>query len=369
MGFESLRFFQFRNIVDQTVSLRSAHAVAREIFLIGQNGQGKTNFLEGVYLLAYGSSFRTKIDRRLCRHGEQEFSLMAETHAQGSPSSIQVKLEAGKKQIVVDGTPVTDRRELLRRMPCIAFTHEDFEFVSGSPEFQRLFFDQSLSLFDVVYVETLRRYRKMLRARNVLLLQGEDPRVLEVYEHQLAEAGRDLMTSRGEVVELFNPQFARLFGQITGLGGACTLRYQPSWKDPDQTVVTRLLAERRDSDRKLGFTSTGPHRDRYGFIHGGRNFAEHASTGQIRLLSLLLRVVQARLALERTGQPPVLLLDDVLLELDAGKRQQVLDLLPDYDQAFFTVLPDQQVGPREPHNPLYLRVEAGQYTAQEVDHG
>ncbi len=369
MGFDSLRFFQFRNIVDQTVSLRCEHGVAREIFLTGKNGQGKTNFLEGLYLLAYGSSFRTKIDRRLCRHGEQEFSLMADTQAQGANSSIQVKLEAGKKSISVDGTPVHDRRELLRRMPCIAFTHEDFEFVSGAPEFQRLFFDQSLSLFDVVYVETLRRYRKMLRARNVLLLQGEDPRVLDVYEDQLADAGRELMRARGRVVELFNPQFATLFGQITGLEGECTLRYQPSWKDPDQTTLKRLLRERREADRNLGFTSTGPHRDRYGFVRAGRNFAEHASTGQIRLLSLLLRVVQARLALERTGQPPVLLLDDVLLELDAGKRQQVLDLLPDYDQAFFTFLPDEQVGPREPHNPLYLRVEAGQYTAQEVVHG
>lgn len=369
MGFDSLRTVQFRNLADQTVSLHAGDGVAREIFLTGENGQGKTNFLEAVYLLAYGSSFRTKFDRRLCRHGTTEFSLLATgTFADGATERM-VKLQGGEKTILVDGNAVVDRRDLLRRLPCIAFTHEDYQFVSGAPEFQRLFFDQSLSLFDVLYIDNLRRYRKLLRHRNALLGSGGDQRVLEVYERQMALAGLELMQARRQAVELFNPTFTAQFGEITGLSGDCELKYLPSWKVPEVEAIVGQLAERRESDRKLGFTASGPHRDHYRFVHAGRNFAEHASTGQVRLLSLLLRLVQARLARERTGQKPVLLIDDVLLELDAVKRQQILNRLPEYDQAYFTFLPDEHLQPLEPLGPLYLRVDAGQYIRYGALHG
>jgi DNA replication and repair protein RecF len=369
MGFDSLRFYQFRNVMDQAVSLRSDTGVAREIFLTGPNGQGKTNFLEGIYLLAYGSSFRTKLDRKLCRHGKQEFSLLAEGDFGGLRTQWQIKLQDGKKSIFVDGSPVADRRDLLRRLPCIAFTHEDFQFVSGAPEFQRLFFDQSLSLFDVRYVDTLRRYRKMLRSRNALLAENLDTRVLEVYEEQLVSAGLELMRSRQEVIKLFQPTFSALFAQVSGVTEGCLLRYQPSWKSVEPTLLAEQLVDRRDADRRLGFTSSGPHRDRYGFSVDGRNFADHASTGQIRLMSLLLRVVQAQLAYQQTGQRPLLLIDDVLLELDGAKRQAILNLLPPFEQAFFTFLPDERLEPSGAQNPLWLEVRDGTYHRAEGAHG
>ena len=136
---------------------------------------------------------------------------------------------------------------------------------------------------------------------------------------------------------------ASLFSEVSGLG-PCTIRHHPSWKEPEAEAVAQRLAEARVSDARLGFTATGPHRDRFSFQLDGRSFGEHASTGQVRLLSLLLRIAQATLSLQRTGRKPLLLLDDVLLELDEKRRRNVLSRLPAYEQAFFTFLPGYELG-------------------------
>jgi len=360
VGFEQVRFYQFRNWGDDPVDLGGA----RQVVLTGANGQGKTNFLEGIYLLCYGSSFRTKNEKKLCRHGTQEFSARGRgTFAEGF-TEVAVKLTADRKDLTVNGEPVRDRKELVRRLPCVAFTHEDYQFVSGGPEFQRYFFDQTLSLFDVLYIDTLRHYRKILKIRNALLVQPRfDTLAMDVYEQQLALAGLEITRLRREAVEAFNPLFTRLFAEISGLDGDCRLRHQPSWKDEDEAAVARRLAETREQDQRLGFTGTGPHRDRFAFQHGGRNFADHASTGQVRLLSLLLRIAQATLSLERTGRRPLLLLDDVLLELDGERRRRVLAHLPAFEQAFFTFLPEQPLEFAGGDQPLRLRVDAGRVTA------
>jgi len=267
------------------------------------------------------------------------------------------------EEISINGELVHDRKDLVSRLPCVAFTHEDFQFVSGGPEFQRFFFDQTLSLFDVLYIDTLRHYRKILKIRNALLVQRFDPLAMEVYEFQLAAAGLEITKLRREAIDFFNPLFSRLFSEISGLGGECLLKHQPSWKDDDEKTVARRLADTRDQDIRLGFTGTGPHRDRFAFQFQGRNFADHASTGQVRLLSLLLRISQATLSLEKTGRRPILLLDDVLLELDGERRRRVLALLPAFEQAFFTFLPEQKLDLGTGIEPLHLRVDGGRCTA------
>lgn len=359
MGFEQVRFYQFRNWSEEPVDLGQA----REVVLTGENGQGKTNFLEGIYLLCYGSSFRTKNEKKLCRHGTLEFSARGRGVFGGVATDVAVKLTTQRKEIAVNGEAVHDRKELVRQLPCVAFTHEDYQFVSGGPEFQRYFFDQTLSLFDVLYIDTLRHYRKILKIRNALVVQGFDPRVMEVYELQLASAGLEITRLRKAAVDSFNPLFSQLFREISGLEGDCLLRHHPSWKDDEVDKVAQRLADNREQDTRLGFTSTGPHRDRFSFHQGGRNFAEHASTGQIRLLSLLLRIAQSTLSLERTGRRPLLLLDDVLLELDGERRRRVLAHLPAFEQAFFTFLPEQPLDLQSESEPLRLRVDGGHCSA------
>ena len=143
----------------------------------------------------------------------------------------------------------------------------------------------------------------------------------------------------------FNSIFSNLYEKICNIEGV-NIVYEPSWKEKDNMTpsfddVLQNLQQKRQIDCTMETTMSGPHRDRIKFIKDGKPFISTASTGQKRLVSLLLRVAQAEYYTEITGRKPVLLMDDVLLELDPDKREKVTSLLPNYDQLFCTFLPGE----------------------------
>jgi DNA replication and repair protein RecF len=360
MGFQSIGSHHFRNLSGGEAPLE-----APEVFLVGENGQGKTNFLEAVYLLAYGGSFRTATDQRLIRHQEEEARVRGRFTAEGGVGrEVEVRLERqGGKEIRVDGKGVRDRLQLIENIPCILFSHQDLETVTGSPEMRRRFFNQVLGLFDPLFVSLLRSYRRALRSRN-LLLRDSGPDLLAAAGRSLAELGLRIRERRAQVVEEFNRTLTPLFARVSGLPEEVRIQYRPCWQGGTLEEVERELEKSLEADRRLASTTTGPHRDRFLLLQGDREFAHQASMGQVRLGSLLLRVAQTRFYQAKTGRRPVLLLDDVLLELDSARRERFLAEIPEYDQAFFTFLPDEQfLGLRRPRTLVY-RVEAGELRRQ-----
>jgi DNA replication and repair protein RecF len=198
MLFSSLRTASFRNLADA-----ETFTGAKDVFLVGENGQGKTNFLEALYFCAYASSFRSVRDTEMARNGDGSSKtaagFCAEVKiAQSVNDNILVKVEKGKKSVLINGKKTADRKDLLSIAPTIVFCHEDMEFVSGTPERRRWFFDQTLSLYDPVYLEDLRRYRRVLKSRNAVLRDnmqktGGIDTVLDALDPQLAEYGLKLM--------------------------------------------------------------------------------------------------------------------------------------------------------------------------------
>lgn len=357
MFFSSLRTTAFRNLADTEILTG-----AKDVFLVGENGQGKTNFLEALYFCAYASSFRSVKDSELARNGEKDFSAQVKI-LQSVNDEILVKSEKGKKSIFINGKHTEDRKELLSIAPSIVFCHEDMDFVNGSPERRRWFFDQTLSLYDPVYLEDLRRYRKVLKTRNTLLRDHAQNKnrenieqVLDALDPQLAEYGKKLMEKRETAAGDFSDVFGHLYEEVSGIAGI-TVQYIKSWKNEKDTLY--YLQEKRSADMAAGLTLSGPHRDRYVFAHNGTEFTGKASTGQRRLLALLLRTAQARRYSQMTELNPVLLLDDVLLEMDGEKRRRFLAVLPEYDQAFYTFLPEEPYQRYCKEDTLIYKVDSG----------
>jgi DNA replication and repair protein RecF len=337
MAFLSIQTANFRNLGDAVTDIGG-----KDIFLVGENGQGKTNFLEALYFCSYASSFRGVRDSGLVKNGEKDCSVSVKL-AGSCYNGVRVSYKDSVKIIRLDEKRVEDRKELLSVIPVIIFCHEDMEFVSGPPERRRWFFDQSLSLNDPLYLDDLRRYRQVLKTRNTLLRAGKDggdPSLLDVLDPQLVHYGLDLMKKRAQAAAQFSLIFEPLFREVSGLENM-GIHYHPSWKEEEEEKVIRRLEERREGDYSFGLTLSGPHRDRYVFIRRGKEFAGNASTGQRRLLALLLRLAQVEGFSKKTGYYPVLLLDDVLLELDREKRRKFLAVMPNYDQAFYTFLPGE----------------------------
>ncbi|MDR0474944.1 MAG: DNA replication and repair protein RecF [Treponema sp.] len=380
MYFSSLRTTAFRNLNDAEVSTG-----ARDVFLIGENGQGKSNFLEALYFCCYASSFRGARDADMLKNGKSDFSASVKT-AEAVNSAIDesavtsifgevlIKYEKGKKTVIIDGKKAEDRKDLLSIAPCIVFCHEDMEFVSGSPEKRRWFFDQALSLYDPVYLDDLRRYRRVLKFRNATLRDNamhriaEDPEpMLDALDVQFAQYGASLVEKREIAARLFSGVFGPLYREVSGIDGI-SVQYVPSWKKPgtgssggvlsgDEALV--YLKERRALDLGAGASMSGPHRDRYVFLHNGTEFAGKASTGQRRLLALLLRVAQAKRFSETTGKNAIILLDDVLLEMDGEKRKKFLSVMPAYEQAFYTFLPEEPYQRYRKNDTLVYHVSGG----------
>lgn len=339
--FLSVRSYNFRNLANSRLSTD-----ARNIYLIGENGQGKSNFLELIYLLCFGGSFRTHQDELLITQGQEDMMVegtFLDKNSQQNTISCKLEKDKERKEIRQNGKIVADRKDLIENIPCIVFKHEDIYFVNGTPERRRLFFNQVMGIYDIAFLEKFREYNKILRMRNVVLKEKKLD-FLPVLDRQLAVSGLELMSRRKAVTQEFSPLFSKVFKEVSDTDMTIMLRYQPSWGDAETPdAVTALLAEKQERDLETGMTNWGPHRDRFCFIMSNKDFSKIASTGQSRLITLAMRNAQAVFYTSKTGRRPIFLIDDVLLELDRGKRERFIATLPEYDQAFFTYLPGEQL--------------------------
>jgi len=369
MSFAHIHIANFRNILEADLELETG-----TIFLLGENGQGKTNFLEALYCLSYGNSFRTRQDRELPRYGSTEFLLRAEwsepENLMRDTISFHYSLE-GKKEIRLNDKLLSDRKELVAHNPSVVFCHEDFAFAAGMPEERRFFFDQCAGMLWLEYIDLLRSYRRILKHRNSAL-KARALSLLDVLDEQLVRYGISLMQYRKELARLFSARFPDFYEQVSGLGTAVAIEYKPSWPyDASEKEILELLFQSRQKDLDTATTRAGPHRDRWIFMQDGHNFSSYASTGQLRLASLVLRVVQVFLFSENNKEKkqryPVLLLDDVLLELDVAKRRRFFTLLPQKDteaQSVFTFLPEEPWEEYADVSTMVYRVSDGRFSRE-----
>jgi len=357
-------FYNFRNLKNDTIDLSS-----REVYFVGENGQGKSNILESLYYSAYGTSFRTHIDSQIIKNGEKNFSINSLYKRDDSDvQKISVIYENGKKRIEKNSKKIQDRKEIINTIPSILFCHGDLQFATGEPECRRFFVDQSLTLFDSSYIDDMRNYKVVLKSRNTILKNHEYD-MLDVYDSQLAQYGLIIQNRRKVAIFQFNEIFGKLYQEITGIEGV-SISYEPSWKEiedengrhfPTSNEIVSYLYDHRDNDKYQETSMSGPHRDRINFIKDKKLFVPTASTGQCRLISLILRVAQSVYYTRKTGLKPVLLMDDVLLELDPDKRAKVTASLPEYDQLFCTFLPGEPYERYKRETTRVYKIENGEW--------
>ena len=350
MSFFSVSTYNFRNLENSQVNTNE-----KNIFLIGDNGQGKTNFLEAVYVLCFGNSFRTKIDSLFIKEDEKEMSVKGvydEKKADDTDAAISAEtvikntiflsIVKNKKTIILNEKKVKDRKEIIYNIPCVVFSHDDIYFVNGTPDRRRTFFNQTISLFDCNYLDTLRQYEKILKNRNAVL-KNNDKEIISILDMQLAERGMELIRVREKITEEFNETFSSVFSRVSDVEAKIKIIYKPSWGfEKDIEKIKKLLSSKIEAEIALGTTLSGPHRDRFYYYINKKDFTKIASTGQTRLISLALKTAQAEFYREKTGKKPLVLLDDALLELDKQKKLRFIESFPEYEQAFFTFLPGEE---------------------------
>src|SRR6185295_16102889 len=306
----------------------------------GRNGAGKTNLLEALYFACTGRSCKTANEREVVRFGAPLTRLVLEAADDRGAHEITVGFQPGEaKRMQVDGAAVERLTDVSARPLVSVFLPDRLELVLGAPALRRSHLDRVVAALWPGRAGTRRAYSAALAQRNALLTSiraGRASRAsLPAWDAELARHGIALMADRDATVERLRPRFAEHAAGL-GLEGEVELRYKPRSKAADAAGLAAELAERVESDLERGFTGHGPHRDDLAFRREGRELRAYGSRGQQRLglLSLLL-AEREELAAER-GSAPLLLLDDVMSEHDATRRERLTSLLRQDGQAVIT---------------------------------
>lgn len=310
--------------------------------LAGANGQGKTNVLETVFVVAALRSFRTARLADLVAFGETQARIAARVQRGGLERVYELTLTPPGRSVRLDGKVPRPLARYFGGFNVVLFAPEDLQIPRGAPAERRRFLDRAVFGRDASYLELAADYDKVLRARNVLLRQAQERPLptaqlgdlLAVYDQQLAGLGAQITAARRALVDDLRPRVQAAFAAIFRADLAVDVTYEVAADLPTGTDVAALTAALhagleagRPRDLARGATSIGPHRDDLRFGFEGRDAGDFASQGQLRSLVLAWKTAELQLLTEVHQDAPILLLDDVSSELDPARNAYLFEHL------------------------------------------
>lgn len=316
----------FRNYAGTSVELSPGFNV-----LSGSNGEGKTNFLESLYLLATTRLLRGKRDSEAIRDGSDK----ARAHAElsGTGTTLGFVIEHGvRKRAFLNGLALPRAADLIGRLRCVCVSSADMSIVSGEPADRRLFLDLELSALSAGYLRHLALYKRATEQRNALLRDSRDhhqpAEAFEVWEDQIALHGAEIRTMRDQFIRDLSP-FASSTHSKMGEGETLELGYLRQDEARDYDSFLAELSRSRQVDIARGSTSIGPHRDDVEIQIGSRSGRLFGSQGQQRTAVISIKMATLTMIRDREGRAPLLLLDDILSDLDTQRRLRLIDIVLD----------------------------------------
>lgn len=353
MYLKTLHLKQFRNYHDQLVEFSAPKTI-----LVGENAQGKSNLLEAVELLATLRSHRALRDRELVLDGEPIGQIAAILERHDAPVDLTLTLRSnGRRTVSLNGETLRRQLDFLGVLNAVQFSSLDLELVRGSPGERRNWLDTLLTQLEPVYAYILQQYNTVLRQRNALLKQQRigdaknllpvslsepDLTQLAIWDAQLAAIGARVIRRRTRVVERLAPLAQAWHQAISNSAEQLEIHYAPNvaieTDDPAliQQAFLDKLQQRAVAEQHQGTTLVGPHRDEVEFIINKTPARQYGSQGQQRTLVLALKLSELKLIEAVIGEPPLLLLDDVLAELDLNRQNKLLETIQDHFQTLIT---------------------------------
>jgi DNA replication and repair protein RecF len=328
-----LELLHFRNLAGLQLSLE-----APRLLVIGANGAGKSNLLEAVELLTSLRSHRCANDRDLISHGQPFSRLRAIT---GEGDSLELRLRGrGGRQALRNDKLLERQHDLIGPLRCVGFSALDLDLVRGEPALRRHWLDRVVLQLEPVYGALLSRYGRLLRQRSQLLRRGlslaDRAALLDVFDQQMALIGTRLHRRRWRALRRLEPLASVWQQRIGGSAEPLALAYRSGTEldsevaESEQEELWRGALEQqlrlqRPQEERLGQCLVGPHRDDVGLLLADQPARRYGSAGQQRTLVLALKLAELDLVGQVVGQPPLLLLDDVLAELDPQRQQLLLE--------------------------------------------
>ena len=352
MYLQTLHLQNFRNYKQQQVEF-----TAPKTILVGNNAQGKSNLLEAVELLATLRSHRMARDRDLIQDGATMAQVKGTLERQTGMSDLTLTLRRQSRRTVnVNGENLRRQMDFLGILNAVQFSSLDLDLVRGGPDGRRHWLDTLLIQLEPVYAYILQQYNQVLRQRNAYLktrqqrdTQGMEtsPQVgkleeLGIWNAQLVAAGIRVIRRRERAIQRLAPIAAAWHSNISSSTEELQIKYAshiPLVENSPETIQQAFLEkiqQRTIVELHRGTTLVGPHRDEVELAINQTPVRQYGSQGQQRTLVLALKLAELQLIEEVVGEPPLLLLDDVLAELDLSRQNQLLDTIQDRFQTLIT---------------------------------
>ena len=338
MLLRSIEAFSFRNLAGKIIWGSNLN------ILHGNNGQGKTNWLEGICLLAHTKSFRTYSLNEVLRFGDSLASVKG-TVERGDEieRQLQIDIHRGAKRMIVNG-----KRETLARysaqLHAVWFTADELEVIRGGPEARRSFIDRGVISLHPSYSQTLSDYNKVIKQKNRLLKQSTSGQIrnvelkelLDSWNQQLIPLTTRIHRARTEYVHLLNDALEHsLFGDAISIRYVSSLEGKGDLSNYEELIADRLRF-RMEAEISAGTCLIGPHRDDLEILCRGRNLRSFGSSGQQRSALITLDLAAISVYHSNHQDYPIFLIDDVDAELDGSRIERLLEYLDGRTQTFVT---------------------------------
>ncbi|HRD55374.1 MAG TPA: DNA replication and repair protein RecF [Parachlamydiaceae bacterium] len=309
--------------------------------IFGANARGKTTILEAIYYFITGKSFRTEKPQELISSGENYFYLEISFKKHSVSQSLKVFFDGKERKILYNNTKLSSAVHLFGILQGVLLTPDDVSLIKGEPLLRREFFDAAIAQADPLYIHYLTRYKRALRQRNCLL-KAKALNSIESFEHEMAASASYIALQRREFLKnlefLNNPMHLKLSGEEE----AVSLRYKPSGHTAHELDCLKktyldLFKKNRLKEVDLGVTYAGPHKDDLLFFLNEKEVRHFASEGQQRSLISTLRFSQWMQLKNRSQGLPLMLIDDLGISLDEGRKKRQLEFLNNFSQVFLTM--------------------------------
>ena len=336
MILKTVEITNFRNYAQEKVELND-----NINFFIGENGQGKTNFLEMVYYLALGRSFKNIKDDEIINWHKDFFKIKGTLYKENINRDFEIEItyeRKGKKTIKINGVIYRKLSDLLGVLQVSTFTPEDLTIIKDGPQKRRKYMDLEISQLKKGYYNNLLDYYRVIKQRNNLLKEinfnQENHALLEVWDNQLINLGSRIIKERMEFLKILVPLSRKFQWEISKGQEKLDITYNSVLvKNPyegQKEIINNFkkeIKEKKQEEIKKGITLVGPHRDDLIFYINGKELKKYGSQGQQRSAVLSLKVAELKLFYNDTGDYPILLLDDVMSELDDTRRNFLTNII------------------------------------------
>ena len=320
--------------------------------IYGENGQGKTNIIEAIWLFTGFKSFRTRKNSEMIPYDKEKYEIEMDYFSENREQNIKFLSDVSKQETYKNGVKMVSPRSIIGEFFSVVFSPAHLNLIKGGPDEKRRFLDIAISQLKPSYARMLSDYVRSLKQRNALLKNFKETSyeydMLDCWDETISTLGGKITAERLKYVENLTESAIEIYDGISNGREILNVKYNQvgrDFKTEEKEIILSLsdaLKKSRENDIKNKFTSKGPHRDDFEVILNSKNIKNFGSQGQQRSAALSLKLAEASLIKKLNDEQPVALLDDVMSELDTSRQDYILNKLKDW-QVFISCCEPTQV--------------------------